>query len=168
MVTIISTLPTKVRYNLWKEDSQMHSKVRLWDCIINGGSGVIDRRTLITPQGVATEVTDEAYEKLLMIPDFVNDVKKGFLKVLKGVKARAVDADEEAEKDMNLDSAGKQITSEDLEADGAVINDDGSVDVSKGGKNAKYRKDLEAKERSISIDIPNAPAKRGRGRGKKA
>lgn len=137
MVTIISTHPVTVRYNLWKENAVMHSKERVFDCTIPGGSGVIDRRTLQTPIGVATEITDDALENLMKIDAFKKDIENGFIKVLKHTKKRSIDADEEAEKDMNTGGSGKQITAEDFEADGAVINSDGSINVSKGGKNAK-------------------------------
>lgn len=169
MVTIISTIPVSKRYILWKEDTKQHTKIALWDCTIPGGAGVIDKRSLQTPEGVATEIDDSALDKLMQIGSFVGDMKNGFIKVLKGVKARTVDADEEALKDMNTDGTGRQITSEDLEKDGAVINDDGSVDVSKGGKNAVARKNIEKEAAevadSITIDTPDKP-KRGRGRGR--
>lgn len=172
MVTIISTIPVSKRYILWKEDEKQHTKIALWDCTIPGGAGVIDKHSLQTPEGVATEIDDFALDKLMQIGSFVGDMKNGFIKVLKGVKARTVDADEEALKDMNTDGTGRQITSEDLEKDGAVINDDGSVDVSKGGKNAKARKDAKLNSASDfdngSITIPDEPKKRGRGRSTKA
>lgn len=136
MVTIISTHPVNVRYNLWSENAEMHSKERIWDCTIPGGSGVLDNRSLRTPSGIATEITDDALEKLMQIPAFNKDIENGFIKVLKKTKARSVDADEEAEKDMNLSGSGRQLTDKDLEADGAEINEDGSINVTKGGKNA--------------------------------
>ena len=136
MVTIISTHPVSVRYNLWSENASMHSKERVWDCTIPGGSGVMDRRTLQTPIGVATEISEDALEKLMQIEAFKSDIDKGLIKVLKHTRKRSVDADEEALKDMKTDGSGKQITAEDFEADGAVINEDGSINVTKGGKNA--------------------------------
>jgi hypothetical protein len=167
MATVISTSAVTKTYILWKRDDEQHIKIKLWDCTIPGGAGVVNKHSLRTPEGVATEIDDSAIEKLMQIPAFVNDVKNGFMKVLKGVKARTVDADEEALKDMNTDGTGRQITSEDLEKDGAVINDDGSVDVSKGGKNAVARKNIEKEATdSITIDTPEKP-KRGRGRGSK-
>ncbi len=137
MVTIISTHPVTVRYNMWEENVELHTKRRIWDCLIKGGAGVVQGKgELYTPTGVATEVTDEAYEKLMQIQGFVDDIKAGFIKVIKNKKARAVDADEEAEKDMNTDGSGKQITASELEKDGAEITEDGNVNVTHGGKNA--------------------------------
>lgn len=153
MVTIISTHPVSVRYNMWEIDESTHSKRRVWDCLIPGGSGVVNKHTLKTPQGVATEIDEAALENLMKIPSFVADIDSGFIKVLKRTRARAVDADAEAEKDMNLDGSGKQITSEDLENAGAEINSDGSIDVSKGGAKAM------AIKRSGKTD---KPSKKGR------
>lgn len=136
MVTIISTHPVTMNYILWKEDASIHSKEAVWDCTIPGGAGVMNPKSLQTPQGVATEISDEALENLMKIDSFVKDIKKGSIKVLKNRRSRSVDADEEAEKDMNTHTTGRQMTSEDLEADGAVINEDGSINVSNGGKNA--------------------------------
>lgn len=137
MVTIISTHPTNVRYNLWQENAEMHTKERIWDCTIKGGAGVVHGKgELYTPTGVATEINEAALEKLMRIPAFLEDIEEGYIKVLEKTKARSVDADEQAEKDMKTDASGQQLTTKELEADGAEINDDGSIDVTHGGKNA--------------------------------
>lgn len=136
MVTIISTHPVNKRYNLWHTDTASHTQRRIWDCTIRGGSGVVDKKTLVTPVGVPTEITDEALEKLLQIEAFNDDVKDGYIKILKKTKSRTVDADEQALKDMNTNGSGKPITQKDLEEAGAVVNEDGSIDISNGGKNA--------------------------------
>lgn len=147
MVTIISTHPVSVRYNKWEENAEMHTKTRVWDCTIPGGAGILDKKSLQVPDGVATEITDEALEKLMSIPDFVNDIAKGYIKVLKNRRKTSVDASEEAKKDMNTEGSGKQITDKDFEADGAVINEDGSIDISDGGENVVARKSAEFKAR---------------------
>ena len=136
MVTIISTHSTSMDYVLWETNTQNHSANPVWDCTIPGGAGVFNSRSLHTPDGVATEISDDALEKLMRIPAFVNDINDGYIKVLKRTKARTVDADAEAKKDMNTEGSGRQLTAEELEKDGAVVNSDGSIDVTKGGKNA--------------------------------
>lgn len=157
MVTIISTHPTSVRYNMWNEDPKTHSKYRVWDCTIKGGAGVAQNKgTLYTPTGVATEISEEALEKLNKIPCFVADVEAGLIKVLKNTKARTVDADEEALKDMDTETNGKQITDTELEADGAEINSDGSIDVSGGGKNVAVKRN----NNSSSAKIKSLPKMR--------
>ena len=150
MVTIISTHPGAKRYNLWHTDPTTHVQRRVWDCTISGGSGVVNKKSLLTPIGVATEISDEALEKLMQINAFKEDIELGFIKVLKRTKAKSVDADEQALADMNTSGSGKPITAEDLEKDGAVVNDDGSIDISNGGKNAFDNKKLanEGKPRS--------------------
>lgn len=148
MVSIISTHPIDIRYNKWEFNPEAHTKRRIWDCLIFGGAGVMDKRKLITPEGVVTEITDEALETLMTIEAFKRDMDNGFIKVLKNRRAMSVDPDEEARKDMNTDGSGKQITSADLEADGAEVNDDGSIDVTKGGSKAVARKAEERKSSS--------------------
>ena len=168
MVTIISTHTIPVCYIKWVKANG--NKMRLWDYTIKGGSGVVDKNTLLTPVGVATSISEADLDKLMTLDSFRADIKRGFIKVLKNTNARTVDADEEAEKDMNTEGSGRQITSEDLEKDGAIINDDGSVDVSNGGKNAVARKNAEKREKTLTtITIPDEEkpkTKRGRGRGK--
>ena len=149
MVTVISTHPVTVRYNMWREDEKMHMKERVWDCLIRGGAGIArGKGDLVIHDGVATEIDEDALKKLRQIPAFVNDEKLGFIKVLENTKAKSVDADEEATKDMNTDGSGKQLTDKELVADGAEINDDGSVDVSHGGKNAIQRRVSKSAEAS--------------------
>lgn len=163
MVTIISTHPVTVRYIKWERNDQMHSKRAVWDCTIKGGAGVaLGKGELVVHDGIATEVNDEALKMLRTIPSFVEDEALGFIKVLENTKARSVDADEEALKDMNTDASGKQITSSELEADGAVINDDGSVDVSKGGKNAVAKRKIETVHATESELKKVTSKKRGR------
>lgn len=160
MTTIISTHPVNMRYVKWNRNPQTHTKTALYDYTILGGSGVVNRKTLITPIGVATEVKDEDIEKLMAIPAFEKDVKNGFIKILKKVKKGTVDADDEALKDMDTNGSGKPITSEQLEEAGAEIKEDGSIDISKGGKN------VQAIRNQIILD--NEKESKHRGRNKKA
>ena len=152
MVTIISTHPVTKRYNLWHTDPSTHTQTRLWDCTIPGGAGVVNRKSLVTPIGVATEISDDALEKLMQIEAFTSDIEGGFIKVLKRTKARSVDADEQALADMNTEGSGKPITQKDLEKAGAVVNDDGSIDISNGGKNAI----IERNQRREKADTPKS------------
>jgi len=48
--------------------------------IIRGGAGLPNRRTLLTPYGHGTEVTEEGLEWLLTIPAFQRHMKAGFIK----------------------------------------------------------------------------------------
>lgn len=159
MVTIISTHPVTVRYNMWRENSEMHMKERVWDCVIRGGAGIArGKGDLYVHDGVATEIDEEALKKLRQIPAFVEDEKEGFIKVLENTRAKSVDADEEAAKDMNTNPSGKQLTESELVADGAEINSDGSVDVSHGGKNAIQKRGV----KSTHADLDTTSKKKGR------
>ena len=48
---------------------------------INGGADVMDKKTLITPEGVVTVLSDEDFSKLQNNPIFVRHMKRGVLKV---------------------------------------------------------------------------------------
>ena len=161
MVTIISTHSTSMNYILWESNTNEHSAHPVWDCTIPGGSGVVNKHSLQVPNGVATEISDDALEKLMRIPAFVKDINDGYIKVLKNTKARTVDAEEEAEKDMNTEGSGRQITSSELEKDGAIINSDGSIDVTEGGKNAAVEHAAQGEKGKRSLS-------RGRGRRSKS
>ena len=76
---------------------------------INGGADVIDKRTLITPDGVVTSVTDEQLKKLKTHPLFNIHLQNGGL-TIKDTEKSANKAGEELEKDKS-----SQITPEDYE-----------------------------------------------------
>ena len=48
---------------------------------INGGADVMDKKTLITPEGVVTVLSDEDFSKLQSNPIFVSHMERGVLKV---------------------------------------------------------------------------------------
>lgn len=162
MNTLISTHPIDIAYCIWQRDDKQHTKTCVWDFTLPGGAGIANPKTLLTPDGVATEVSDETLEKLMTIGSFKADVDAGYVKVLKGQKARSVDANEEAAKDMNTEGSGKQITDAELIKDGAVMNDDGSIDVTKGGKNAaiEHSRQGEKAKRDVSVRRGGRSSKR--------
>lgn len=139
MNTIISTHPIPMMYCKWDVNEQTHQQECIWDFTVPGGAGVVNKRTLLVPDGVATSVGDDILETLMTIPTFKRDIENGYIKVIKGKASKNVDANEEALKDMNTNASGKQITDAELVADGAVLNDDGSIDVTKGGANATIK-----------------------------
>jgi len=47
--------------------------------LINGGHGVANSKTLVTPKGIVTKVTDDEMEFLLKNEAFQRHVKNGFL-----------------------------------------------------------------------------------------
>lgn len=94
MAYVYSTLPAAMNFN---------------GVVIKGGAGVANSRTLITPRGVATSVTEEQLAMLEGHRVFADYVKRGLFSTSKLEK----DADKVA-KDMNKDAKGKQETPETL------------------------------------------------------
>lgn len=84
--------------------------------LIKGKAGVQNTKTLETPLGVATKVTDEELELLKTIGEFTRMVKEGYL-VIDGEALHGHDADEKAA-DMNKDDKSKQDTAATYEAMG--------------------------------------------------
>ena len=76
---------------------------------INGGSDVINKRTLITPRGVVTEVTEKDIEDLKKDPLFIFHLNNGFLEI-SGTEKEANKAEKDLEKDKSA-----QITPDDYE-----------------------------------------------------
>lgn len=48
---------------------------------IKGGADVMDKKTLVTPEGVVTVLSDEDFSKLHSNPIFVRHMERGVLKV---------------------------------------------------------------------------------------
>lgn len=74
---------------------------------INGGADVINKRSLETPSGVVTELTDEQIEKLKSHPVFSEHLKNGYVAIL-GNEKEAKKADTELKEDNS-----KQLTPKD-------------------------------------------------------
>lgn len=82
--------------------------IELSRVFIKGGANIPAMKTLITPLGVSTEVTDEQLEHLKLNPVFNRHKEKGFITVLN----KKADADAVAT-DMN----GRDASAPDVEAD---------------------------------------------------
>jgi hypothetical protein len=78
---------------------------------IKGGAGVANDR-IVTPQGVATEVTAEEAAALMDNPVFKLHQSNGFVKI----EGRKMDADVGAS-DLNANDEGRQLTAADFAAD---------------------------------------------------
>lgn len=76
---------------------------------IGGGADVIDKRTLITPDGVVTFIEDAKLEKLKSHPIFRQHLENGYITIKDSEKA-AEKAGEKLEKDKS-----SQITPDDYE-----------------------------------------------------
>ena len=82
MPYVYSTLSNDQEYTLWQtapEKDRPH--VALKSVLIKGGHGIMDRKLLITPLGVVTEVTDEDLSMLEKLSVFKRHVQNGFIVV---------------------------------------------------------------------------------------
>lgn len=142
MNTIISKRTTNIEITEWDIDETAHRETPVRSVTIFGGAGIMDPKTLVTPEGVATEVSDEALEWLEKQPKFIKGVNAGVFRVIKGAKSRTVDADEVATSGKmisNEEIPGRPLTPQDIEKHGGKINSDGSVDITDGGQDAPDR-----------------------------
>lgn len=108
MAFVTSRLATGVDYTFYKQNE---SKINIVvDTIhVNGGADVVNKRTLDTPQGVVTELTDEQLDKLKSHPVFQQHLKGGYV-VIQSTEKEAQKAKAHLEKDKSA-----QITPEDYE-----------------------------------------------------
>ena len=166
MNTIISKRVNNIEIKEYRMDAIAHQLTPVRSVTIFGGAGILNPNTLSTPEGVATEVSDEALDWLMRQPKFLKGVKARVFRVIKGARSRDVDADEEASSgkmEDNDKSPGRPLTVDQLKKDGAVVNSDGSIDVSKGGKDAPS-KVLQSLDNSLreKRSFGGSESKRGR------
>lgn len=83
MPYIYSTSTNSFLYQLRAEAPKGGVGVVIASVLIKGGANVADKRTLITPKGVPTVVTDEELEILERVPSFRRHRDRGFLVVEK-------------------------------------------------------------------------------------
>ena len=139
MNTVISKRPTTIEFVEWDVDDVQHKTTPIRSVTIFGGAGVTDPRALIVPEGVATYISDEALAWLETFPKFRRHVDMGIFRVVKGKKVDSEAANEIASSGKmidNKDIPARPLNEEQLKKDGAVINEDGSIDISKGGSKA--------------------------------
>lgn len=108
MAFITSKMAAPVRYAFYAQGANRINVV-VDEIQIDGGAGVINKRSLETPQGVVTEVTDEQLDKLKSHPLFKIHLTNGAVAIL-GTEKEAKKAD----KDLKADKSS-QITPEDYE-----------------------------------------------------
>lgn len=80
MPLVFSTLTGAVTYVKW-ELKPGNVYVPLHEVTIKGGANVADRRTIITPRGVGTQVSEGDLEFLKTDPTFLMHIKNGFITV---------------------------------------------------------------------------------------
>ena len=100
MPYVYSTLTNDQVYTLWRPAStEKNPNVALKKVKINGGHGRMDRKNLVTPLGVVTEVSNEELEALNQIGAFRKHMEAGFIKVDKKKSDPEKVASDMAEKD---------------------------------------------------------------------
>lgn len=131
MPYIISKLSANTDYVVYG-DVAGGKKVILKHILIKGGAGVTDKKTLLLPNGFATEVSEEDLALLEKNQVFQIHLKNGHITVMK--KAGKYEAQDKAEnaKDLQGDKS-RQQTLKDLSADF-------EEDESKGAKVLKKKK----------------------------
>lgn len=81
--------------------------------MLNGGANVIDRRTLLTPQGIITEVSDKDFDLLKETDFWKRQEKAGYLRVVE-----TKDAAEDTKKaGLKTKDRSSQKTEKDFSAD---------------------------------------------------
>ena len=84
-VYVVSTLTSSQAYTIFKNQDAEGRKIPRADRVVtvNGGHGVANSKSLITPQGVVTVITEEQAALLNDVPMFKRHEKRGFVKILK-------------------------------------------------------------------------------------
>lgn len=80
-IYIFSTLAADTSYTGYHPGREGDAPRVAKSVLIKGGAGVANRRTLETPRGVVTEVTEAEAEFLASNTVFVKHVKNGFIQV---------------------------------------------------------------------------------------
>lgn len=87
---VFSTLANDQLYTNWQvSDIQGQDPAHIGHVLIHGGAGIANARTLYTPNGAVTEVTEEELALLEQNQDFQRHKKGGFITV----RARRAEVD---------------------------------------------------------------------------
>lgn len=127
MILITSTMSADVNYTAY-EETPSGGKIPAKAILIRGGSNVVDKRTLVTPHGIVTEVTEEELKMLEENEVFRQHCANGFLVVTHSEKDAKRVAGDMAEKDA---SAPK------VEADFVPPDEDATIKVGASEKKKK-------------------------------
>lgn len=134
---VVSKLSSDVKYTTWKtiKDSNNSIKNRsVKEILIKGGCGVVNSKTLITPdgRGVFTEISNEEKEFLINNPVFKKQMERGFVSIVDTEKSNI------GEK-MQIEDTSAQLTEEDF-AEEAIWAENTESDFRIGDKKIKADK----------------------------
>ena len=123
MAYVISKMGAGVDYTGYRKivDGKNIRLAQEWKISIKGGNGVMERHTLVTPDGVITQITDEQAELLKNNELFKKHERRGYIRIV-GSASAAEKVGKEIEKEDN----SAQLTAEDFAAEAAnnLINED--------------------------------------------
>lgn len=115
---ITSTMTSDVSYAIYEKLPGGVMKI-IRTIEVRGGANVTDPKTLVTPRGVATEISEQDYILLEKNPVFQMHKKNGYINVIKE-SINKYEAQELAEdpKDLEQKDASAQVTKTDYEKKG--------------------------------------------------
>lgn len=143
MHTIISKRPGPFSYQRWKEGPGNSFIPDGRPVLVNGGSGLVggaelfsgkplEKRSSLIPVGVYTFVDDKMLAYLESVPKFQSDIKRGLIMVVRNQKVSDQSKVDSMAKEHLMDDEedpSRPITEKNMEDAGAVINRDGSVNI---------------------------------------
>ena len=109
--------------------------------VIHGGAGIVggldkdsgrphSQHGLIVPDGVATLIDDDTYDRLAKMKKFQHDLKRGIVKAVKGSITDQAKVNAETHDMLDDDlNPSRPISEKDIEDAGGTINRDGSVNI---------------------------------------
>ena len=112
MKYVVSKLAASMEYTLY-EKVEGGKQTAVGSISVQGGAGVANKRTLVTPQGVVTSISEKQAEQLAANPVFKIHAENGMIAIL---DKDPVDADKAA-KGLDPD-ASAQLTPEDYQKKG--------------------------------------------------
>lgn len=117
MKMILSTL-SQPNELVFTQDNPNGSKRIVKRILIKGGANVVDRKTMVTPAGVITELNDKDYELVINSPWFKRQEKAGFVRPVEDASS----ADNPKKKGMKSKDKSSQKTEKDYEKDGLKVH----------------------------------------------
>ena len=110
---IVSKASQDNEYVIWSTAPNGQKTVKK-TILIKGGANVMDKKTMTTPKGVVTEVSEEDWKELENHVAFKRHLERGFMEVMKEEKK----ARKRAETKSDKKDGGAQLTPEDFEKRG--------------------------------------------------
>lgn len=124
MPVVYSTCSGDNQFNVYDKHERVAGVLK--SVIIKGGAGVQNKRTLITPKGAATVISDEELAILNQDPHFKAFVENGFMTV--DEKAKNAPADHKVESVVDEELTEKDAGAQDTKATYKALNKKGPVE----------------------------------------